>query len=78
MRLADWSLLTIFLVSNAASWRNEGKKEGSPGGLLPHLWRQAGRKVRAQHWSATHEPASRPPLRGFGKVVALQTDVASL
>jgi hypothetical protein len=29
------------LWSNAALWRNEGKTEGSHGGSLPHLWREA-------------------------------------
>jgi hypothetical protein len=45
MTLEDWSLLTIFFVSNVALWRNEGTAEGSFGGALPHLWREAGRKV---------------------------------
>jgi hypothetical protein len=45
--IEDWSLLTIFLVSNAALWRNEGKTEGNLGGSLPHVRREAGRKVRA-------------------------------
>jgi hypothetical protein len=47
MTLEGWSILTILLASNAALWRNEGKKEGNPGGSLPHVWREAGRKVRA-------------------------------
>jgi len=47
MTLEDWSILTILLVSNAALWRNEGKTEGSLGGSLPHVWREAGRKMRA-------------------------------
>jgi hypothetical protein len=41
----DWSLLTIFSVNNAALWRNEGKTEGSPGGSLPHVRREARRKM---------------------------------
>lgn len=46
-RLEEWSLLTIFLVGNAPLWLNEGKTEGSLGGSLPHVWCEAGRKVRA-------------------------------
>jgi hypothetical protein len=78
MRLENWSLLTILLVSNPALWRNEGKAEGRLGGSLPHVWREAGRKVRAQHRPATYEPASRPALSGFGQVVAHRADLASL
>jgi hypothetical protein len=65
--------LTIFFARNAALWRDEGKTEGSPGGSLPHVRREAGRKMRAQHGFATYESASRPAFDGFRKVVAQQT-----
>jgi len=67
--------LTIFLARNAALWRDEGKKEGSPGGSLPHVWRETGRKVRAQHWSASYEPPSRPAFSGFGHLIDYPADL---
>jgi hypothetical protein len=75
MRLEDWSLLTILLMSNAALWSDGGETERGLGGPLPHVRREARRKVRAQHRSATYEPASRTALSGFGKVAARQTDL---
>jgi hypothetical protein len=70
----DCSLLTIFCASNAASWRNEDKAQGDLGGSLSHVWREAGRKVRAQYRSATYEPPSRPALNSHGKVVVHRMD----
>jgi hypothetical protein len=44
--LTDWSLLTIFLVSNAALCSDEGQTEGSLDGSMSHVRREARRKVR--------------------------------
>jgi hypothetical protein len=43
--LADWSLLTILLVSNGALCSHEGERETGARGSLSYLWREARRKM---------------------------------
>ena len=40
--LADWSLLTILLVSKGALCSHESQTEAGPVGSLPYVWREAG------------------------------------
>jgi hypothetical protein len=68
-----WSQLTILLVSHRALCRHESHREGSAGGALSHVRREAGRKVRTQHWHATNRTASRAPLSGLGEVNRAET-----
>jgi hypothetical protein len=42
---ADWSLLTILLADDGALCSHESQRKTSPVGSLPHLRREAGRKV---------------------------------
>jgi hypothetical protein len=70
---ARWSQLTILLASDRALCSHESHREGSAGGALFHVRREARRKVRAQHWTATNRTASRPPLSGFGEVNHAET-----
>jgi hypothetical protein len=40
--LADWSLLTSFLMSNAALCGYEGQRGRHIGGSMPHVWGETG------------------------------------
>jgi hypothetical protein len=68
-----WSQLTIFWPGNGALCGYEKQARGSSGCSLPHLWRQAGREVRAEHGPAPHRPASRSAPGGCGRVATRDT-----
>ena len=68
-----WSELNSLLFAQGALCSHESETGRSHGGPLSHLWRQGGRKVRAQYWPASHRSAPKSAPGGSEKTSSTLT-----